>query len=219
MRGLLLLSRVVRSGVAFRGAAWRRSAPWCLAALTAISPLAMPRPAVAGNGVGAWSELANWPLIPLHAMLIPDGRVLTYGSNATAARPASSSTISGARARDSCRGTRRRRIGRCPTRPGPTCSAAPRSSCRRAVTWPCSVATSGTGRRPPITATSSPTVFSAAAGDTMSAAPTCTRRAGTPPRPRCPTARSTFKAAKARPAPGSARIGPRSAARTAITAC
>ena len=26
-------------------------------------------------------DLANWPLIPLHAVLLPDGRVLSYGSN------------------------------------------------------------------------------------------------------------------------------------------
>ena len=49
------------------------------------------------NGVGRWGGLGQWPLIPLHAMLLPDGRVMSYGTNATARRPATSSTISGAR--------------------------------------------------------------------------------------------------------------------------
>ena len=29
---------------------------------------------------GAWSPLKNWPLIAVHAVLMPDGRVLTYGT-------------------------------------------------------------------------------------------------------------------------------------------
>ena len=32
---------------------------------------------------GAWSAVASWPLIPIHAVLLPDKRVLTYGSTAT----------------------------------------------------------------------------------------------------------------------------------------
>ena len=40
-----------------------------------------PGAALADNGVGAWSALGKWPLVPLHALLLPDGRVLTYGSN------------------------------------------------------------------------------------------------------------------------------------------
>ena len=36
----------------------------------------------AGNGVGGWSALEAWPLIPIHAALTPDGRVLTYGTTA-----------------------------------------------------------------------------------------------------------------------------------------
>ena len=27
--------------------------------------------------------LVNWPLMPIHAVLLPDGRILTYGSSAT----------------------------------------------------------------------------------------------------------------------------------------
>lgn len=43
----------------------------------------VPAAAHAGNGVGAWSAgtAAAWPLIPIHAVLLPDGRVLTYGTN------------------------------------------------------------------------------------------------------------------------------------------
>lgn len=39
--------------------------------------------AAAGNGkLGAWSPgLSAWPLIPLHAVLLGDGRLMTYGTN------------------------------------------------------------------------------------------------------------------------------------------
>jgi hypothetical protein len=36
----------------------------------------------AENGIGGWSALADWPLIPIHTMLLPNGTVMTYGSNA-----------------------------------------------------------------------------------------------------------------------------------------
>ena len=41
--------------------------------------------ALADNGVGAWISPVdnNWPLIPIHAALTPDGRVLTYGTDGT----------------------------------------------------------------------------------------------------------------------------------------
>ncbi|MGE3290414.1 MAG: galactose oxidase-like domain-containing protein [Geminicoccaceae bacterium] len=35
----------------------------------------------ADNGIGGWSALADWPLIPIHTMLLPNGTVMTYGSN------------------------------------------------------------------------------------------------------------------------------------------
>jgi hypothetical protein len=57
-------------------AAGRLVASACLAAV-----MAAPAVAVADNGVGAWSALSNWPLVPLHALVLPDGRVLSYGSN------------------------------------------------------------------------------------------------------------------------------------------
>ncbi len=42
------------------------------ATVTATAPDAATR--------GAWSTVANWPLVALHAALLPDGRVLTYGT-------------------------------------------------------------------------------------------------------------------------------------------
>ena len=44
--------------------------------LTAIAPFAK-----ADNVVGAWSPPAPWPLIAIHAVITPDGRVLTYGTD------------------------------------------------------------------------------------------------------------------------------------------
>src|SRR5688572_26439512 len=32
---------------------------------------------------GAWSPVSPWPLVSTHAVLMPDGRVLTYRSSAT----------------------------------------------------------------------------------------------------------------------------------------
>ena len=48
--------------------------------LAAAAWLAAPGVAAADNRVGGWSELMPWPLVPLHAVLLPDGRVLTYGT-------------------------------------------------------------------------------------------------------------------------------------------
>jgi YVTN family beta-propeller protein len=42
--------------------------------------LATTVPAAANNTIGAWSTVKPWPLIAVHAVLMPDGRVLTYGS-------------------------------------------------------------------------------------------------------------------------------------------
>jgi YVTN family beta-propeller protein len=35
---------------------------------------------VDANQRGLWSEVTAWPLIPLHAVLLPDGRVMSYGT-------------------------------------------------------------------------------------------------------------------------------------------
>ncbi|MEP6874439.1 MAG: hypothetical protein ABI887_08725, partial [Burkholderiales bacterium] len=45
---------------------------------TAIPPSAIPADA---NIKGMFSPVYDWPLIPLHAVMMPDGRILTYGSN------------------------------------------------------------------------------------------------------------------------------------------
>ncbi len=43
-------------------------------------PLAAALPASANNVSGAWSPVKPWPVIAVHAVLMPDGRVLTYGT-------------------------------------------------------------------------------------------------------------------------------------------
>jgi YVTN family beta-propeller protein len=40
-------------------------------------------PASANNLEGAWSPVKPWPLIAVHAVLMPDGRVLSYGTKAS----------------------------------------------------------------------------------------------------------------------------------------
>ncbi len=49
----------------------------CLCALVGASTSSL-----ADNGVGGWQSPSgnNWPLIPIHATLTPDGRVVTYGT-------------------------------------------------------------------------------------------------------------------------------------------
>ena len=54
--------------------------------LVATAVLMAPSLATADNGVGGWSSLAKWPLIPIHAVLLGDGRVMTYGTSATGAQ-------------------------------------------------------------------------------------------------------------------------------------
>jgi YVTN family beta-propeller protein len=53
-----------------------------LGALVALCAIGAATGARADNGVGAWISPVdnNWPLIPVHAALTPDGRVLTYGT-------------------------------------------------------------------------------------------------------------------------------------------
>jgi YVTN family beta-propeller protein len=52
-----------------------------LASIVAICLTVLP--ANANSTQGAWSTLRSWPLIAVHAVLMPDGRVLTYGTSAT----------------------------------------------------------------------------------------------------------------------------------------
>jgi len=65
-----------------RGAArWVSRALPCFALVTAA--LAGALPASANNVAGAWSPVKPWPVIAVHAVLMPDGRVLTYGTKTT----------------------------------------------------------------------------------------------------------------------------------------
>ena len=40
-----------------------------------------PAPSAGSRTDGVWSSLVDWPLLSIHAVLLPDGRVLTYGTN------------------------------------------------------------------------------------------------------------------------------------------
>ncbi len=51
------------------------------AAVAALFLAALP--AGANATAGAWSTVRSWPLIAVHAVLMPDGRVLTYGTTGT----------------------------------------------------------------------------------------------------------------------------------------
>lgn len=45
-----------------------------------LAIFAQSSPAIANNTQGAWSSVKPWPMIPIHAVLMPDGRVLTFGT-------------------------------------------------------------------------------------------------------------------------------------------
>src|SRR6187402_729845 len=47
----------------------------------AICAVAISSPSFADNVRGAWSAPFAWPLIAAHAVMTPDGRVLTYGTD------------------------------------------------------------------------------------------------------------------------------------------
>ena len=52
----------------------------CAALALLASPLVR-----ANNVVGAWDpQLYSWPLIPVHSVLMPDSRILTYGTDGIA---------------------------------------------------------------------------------------------------------------------------------------
>jgi YVTN family beta-propeller protein len=53
-----------------------------LAAVATLALLGTGTPALADAVRGAWSPVYAWPLIGIHAVLVPDGRVLTYGTTA-----------------------------------------------------------------------------------------------------------------------------------------
>lgn len=41
---------------------------------------------VDAEGDGEWGDVLDWPLIPIHSMVLPDGNVLTFGTNASGAQ-------------------------------------------------------------------------------------------------------------------------------------
>ncbi|MGE0801163.1 MAG: galactose oxidase-like domain-containing protein [Lautropia sp.] len=49
---------------------------WQPAPIATQQPLPNPAAAVAG----AWGPVVSWPVIPIHASLLPDGRVMTFGT-------------------------------------------------------------------------------------------------------------------------------------------
>src|SRR5262245_5923193 len=49
-------------------------------ALAFVPPVPIPADA---NVNGMWSPVYAWPVIAVHSVLMPDGRVLTYGSDTT----------------------------------------------------------------------------------------------------------------------------------------
>ena len=44
-------------------------------------PPAGPVPTSGNQALGVWSSVVDWPLVSIHAALLPDGRVMTYGTN------------------------------------------------------------------------------------------------------------------------------------------
>ena len=67
--------------------AWFKAGSIALAqaVLEAVQPApfdALVIPADA-NVKGAWSEVGTWPVIAVHLVLMPDGRVLSYGTDGT----------------------------------------------------------------------------------------------------------------------------------------
>ena len=59
---------------------WISASPFTAA--LACAALAAASPAAANIVEGAWSPVTPWPLIAVHAVLMPDGRVLSYGTKA-----------------------------------------------------------------------------------------------------------------------------------------
>ena len=50
-----------------------------------VTPIGFPGGSIPADAYqkGMWSPVFNWPLIAVHAVLMPDGRVLTYGTDGT----------------------------------------------------------------------------------------------------------------------------------------
>jgi YVTN family beta-propeller protein len=60
---------------------FRRGGPGIFLGLLLMQSVVDPA-AAASNETGAWSSVTSWPLIPVHMVLMPDGRVMSFGTNA-----------------------------------------------------------------------------------------------------------------------------------------
>lgn len=55
---------------------------WPLASILTLATLiATSAPAFSSRLHGKWSNLGNWPIIPLHAVMLRDGRVMSFGTD------------------------------------------------------------------------------------------------------------------------------------------
>ncbi len=63
-----------------RGGHRTRSLASWLVALSSVAFCPHSESAATNSTLGSWSPVENWPLIAIHAVLMPDGRVLTYGT-------------------------------------------------------------------------------------------------------------------------------------------
>lgn len=59
----------------------RAASLWALCFAALIALLLGSNPAAANRRDGIWGAPGPWPLIPIHMVLLPEGRVLSYGSN------------------------------------------------------------------------------------------------------------------------------------------
>src|SRR3984893_7938427 len=60
--------------------------PWKTAALAIKAQI--PVGASTANVTGVFGPVVTWPIIPIHAVLLPDGRVMNYGTDASGAQGA-----------------------------------------------------------------------------------------------------------------------------------
>lgn len=51
------------------------------AAIAAPSAIPVPRGDPTAHTAGAFGPVVAWPIVPIHVVLLPDGRVMSYGSN------------------------------------------------------------------------------------------------------------------------------------------
>ena len=52
-----------------------------LIALLLATTFAQSAPALANSRHGAWSPLHNWPVMPIHTVVMRDGRILSFGTD------------------------------------------------------------------------------------------------------------------------------------------